>query len=109
MTNSPLPVRERVVELGQVLGRHGEVGVEDHQHVVRRGGEALAHGVALALAGLVMTLMSRFGVGGRNALDLLKVPSWLWPSTKITLGPLGKAPACAYWLTRYFHARCGPG
>ena len=31
--NSPLPRRERLVEARQVLRRHGQVGVEDHQHV----------------------------------------------------------------------------
>src|SRR6266852_2520490 len=36
------------VELGQILRRHGQVGVEDEEHVPLRRLEALAHGVALA-------------------------------------------------------------
>ena len=39
-----------LVEFGQVLGRDGEVGVEDHEDVAVRGFVALSDGVALALA-----------------------------------------------------------
>ena len=60
---------DRVDEPWKVLGRHGQVGVEDHQHVARGRGEAQAHGVALALAALAQKLRTASGVGGDLALD----------------------------------------
>src|SRR6185437_5162950 len=42
--------RQRLTELRQALRRNGEVGVEDDENIPARLGEALAHGVALALA-----------------------------------------------------------
>src|SRR5262249_12870441 len=41
---------ERAIELGQILRRDRQIGVEDHQDVVPGRCEAFAHGVALALA-----------------------------------------------------------
>ena len=52
LTNSPLSERMRLVEARQILGRHGQVGVEDHQDVAGRLREAQAHGIALAAPGL---------------------------------------------------------
>ena len=52
LMNSPLSDADGVEEARQILGRHGQVGVEDHQDVAGRRREAHAHRVTLAAAGL---------------------------------------------------------
>ena len=67
--NSPLPLRKRVVEAGQILGRHGEVGVEDHEDVARGVREAEPDGVALAASGLAEEPAESPRVRGDGPLD----------------------------------------
>jgi hypothetical protein len=60
-----------LVKLGELLGRHGEVGVEDHEDVAGGGGIGLADGVAFALAGLTEGEDAPVGIRGAHALDLV--------------------------------------
>ena len=69
--NSPLPPDQRVVKFRQIFRRHGQIGVEDHQHIAARFGKALAHGVALALAGLLNGLDVVLRIGALHPLHLL--------------------------------------
>ena len=108
--NSPLPDDQRVVEFRQVLRRHGEVGVEDHQHVAARLGEALAHGVALALAGLLERLDVESADRPRSPRWISsQVPSVLLPSTKMISMSGQKLRQCAGPRPRCCRARCGRG
>jgi len=59
----------RFVELGQLLGRHAQVTVEDDNKVTRRGGEASRNGPALAPALLLQDLDGPLRVFGGDALD----------------------------------------
>jgi hypothetical protein len=43
--------RNRFPELRQLLGRHGEIGIEDYQDVAARGLKAGEHGITLARGG----------------------------------------------------------
>src|SRR5262245_59967958 len=62
---------KRVPELRQLLRGHGEIGVEDHQHVAARGVEAGEDGIALAGSQLTHRLDVEFGMRRGDALDLL--------------------------------------
>src|SRR6266511_1042435 len=67
------PADDDVEKLGQVLWRHRQVRVEDHQHVAARHAEALAHGIALPLARLFEDLdVPVVAVGLGDPLDLLE-------------------------------------
>ena len=52
MTNSPLSDCKTLVESWQILRRHREIGVENHQHVATRRAEPQPHGIAFAPASL---------------------------------------------------------
>ncbi len=62
---------ERVPEFRQLFRRHGEVGVEDHEHVCARLREALEHRIGLADPVLHDELEVAVAVVGNDALDLL--------------------------------------
>ena len=62
--------RDHVVEFGEILGWHREIGVEDHQDIARRDRETGAHGVALALAGLLEDFDLTLRICGGDFLDL---------------------------------------
>jgi hypothetical protein len=63
--------RDHVEELRQLLRRHREVSVEDHEHVASGRRETGAHGVALAPAGLSQAADGLVGMGRGDASDLL--------------------------------------
>ena len=63
------PTGDDIVELREFLGRHREVGVEDHEDVARGGGETEPHGVALAAAGLLHDFDLPFRVVAGDLLD----------------------------------------
>src|SRR5258705_85779 len=76
--NAPVTVDEvaepravRVVEAAELLGRHGQIGVENGEQIVRGMPKSQAHGVVLALPRLPVALqLEFFGVRGADPLDL---------------------------------------
>ena len=60
---------DRLVEARQVLRRDGEVGIQNHQDVAGRHGEAGAHGITLPAPGLAQELRVALRVGGDRCLD----------------------------------------
>src|SRR5712691_6051564 len=68
----PGPRDHGLVELRQVLGGDGEIGIEDHQHVACGVGEAQPDRVALALAALREDLDVPLGIAGDHAAALLE-------------------------------------
>ena len=65
-----LVARDDVQKLGQLLRRHREVGIEDHQHIARRGREPGADGVSFTSSGLAQADDFFIGVRGCDSLDL---------------------------------------
>jgi len=56
--------RQRLVETRQVFGRHGQVGVQNHQDIAAGFGKTQPHGVALPHAGLLQQACFALRVGG---------------------------------------------
>src|SRR5262249_56943442 len=56
---------------GELLGGHGEIGIEDHEDVAGRGVETSKARVAFAAPRLAHGLDVAFGISGGDALDLL--------------------------------------
>ena len=65
-----MSVDDRAIELRQILGRYGEIRVEDHQELVAGVSESEPNRIALALAGLRMENDLPFGMRGDLAFDL---------------------------------------
>src|SRR5262249_28713030 len=61
---------DRIPKLRQLLWRHGEIGVENHEHVAARSIKAGEHGIALPRSRLPHRLDLAIGISGGDALDL---------------------------------------
>src|SRR5438445_454676 len=106
------PIREREEELRQILGRHREVGVEDHQHLAACGRKRFPHGVAFAELEHEVRLVA-VRCGRRiwhlvHQLDVVVFAPALDHLLDLLHGPIGRCPVDEDDLGPAAHLRDSP-